>query len=218
VNRIFQSVASVRASIARVQEGSAQLSSEEAALVSAAREKRRLEFTAGRSLAKRTLAELGEACTSIPAHRLRYPLWPDGYVGSISHSNTLAAVAVARETDVAALGIDVEVRGSVTDNLHRVLFTDAERAALTQSACVGHDTVLFSCKESVYKAVFPLFHESLEFTDVEIALQGTRFTASCATGKRSRRLVAAGEGFVSEAEGHVVTLFRIRVSPADEEQ
>ena len=72
--------------------------------------KRRETFRMGRSAAHRALQVLDADTQPILAGPLRDPRWPDGIVGSISHTDDvgLALVAPADETD--GVGIDIERR------------------------------------------------------------------------------------------------------------
>ena len=210
MERIFTHVAGVRALIAELAECAGSVSPEESAYIARARDKRRREFIAGRVLAKKTLAGLGEICDSIPAHELRYPRWPEGYIGSISHTRALVTAVVARMSRFAGLGIDVERARSVTPDLHRSLFTGSERMLIDREAADDVATILFSCKESIYKAVFPRFREFLEFGDVELIIDGSEFSAVCAATTISAEAIQQGQGFIAEYAGHVVSLFTIQ--------
>src|SRR5205814_1840165 len=61
----------------------------ESAAVLEAVARRRDEFLTGRTFARRALAELGCPATAIPVGEGRMPIWPDGYLGSISHCEGL---------------------------------------------------------------------------------------------------------------------------------
>jgi 4'-phosphopantetheinyl transferase EntD len=82
------------------------------------------------------------------------PLWPAGFVGSISHADDQTVVFVARSDAVAAVGVDIERIGRFDASLWPTVFTAAEMFAL-RALAVPHAiaaTVLFSAKESVQKA------------------------------------------------------------------
>ena len=49
--------------------------------------RRRVEFATGRLCARRAMAALGHARVSIPRAQDRVPIWPDGIVGSITHTD-----------------------------------------------------------------------------------------------------------------------------------
>ena len=132
--------------------------------------KRQAEFFFGRLAARLALSGLGARETSVPIGGAREPLWPPGYVGSITHCTGLAATAVARCGDrFSGIGIDMEwVAGSgELDALHSMVIDDAEWSCLQAAADVFPDDVLatiaFSAKESLYKAVFPSLGRFFDF-------------------------------------------------------
>jgi 4'-phosphopantetheinyl transferase EntD len=169
--------------------------------------KRIREFAAGRALARVALRDLGVDAGPIQSSPNRYPLWPEGVVGSISHSDRLVAVALSRSSVYRSIGIDVERERAVPDSIVRMIVTPAEQASITSGDPVGAATVLFSCKESLYKAVYPCTHEFLDFHDVEIRLSGREFTAHCNAARESADLVNRGRGLIEHRNGHVVSLF-----------
>lgn len=136
-----------------------------------ARDTRRADFIAGRTAARRALAALG-----LPAHPLprdpRGPvLWPEGVTGSISHGAGWALAALAPSRDLAGIGIDIEAAGS---------FVPLEDIALPDeiNALGERDPVLlFSAKESAYKAQFPLTGRMFGFHDLRIIWTDYGFTA-----------------------------------------
>ena len=68
-------------------------------------DKRRREYATGRWLAHRALAELNVSAPGIPTGPKREPLWPDGVVGAITHTDGIVAVAVTTDVEVAGVGI-----------------------------------------------------------------------------------------------------------------
>ncbi|MEU7305883.1 4'-phosphopantetheinyl transferase superfamily protein [Streptomyces sp. NPDC007206] len=140
---------------------------EEEAVVARSVGERRREFATGRRCARLSLAALG-----LPAQPLRSgphgePLWPEGVVGALSHCAGYRVAAVARATDLAALGIDAETAGPLPDGVLEAVSLPEERAHLARlRAAQPHlpwDRLLFSAKESVYKAWFPLARTMLGF-------------------------------------------------------
>ena len=100
------------------------------------------------------------------------PLWPAGVVGSITHCAGYRAAAVARQTQLAGIGIDAEVHAPLPAGIEDRVCSAEETAWLKQqSGSVHWDRVLFSAKESVYKAWFPIAQRWLDFTDVAIAFK-----------------------------------------------
>jgi 4'-phosphopantetheinyl transferase EntD len=160
----------------------ASLFPEEEALVVKAVEKRRREFAGGRACAREALERLGVAPGPILAGERGEPLWPPGVVGSITHCRGYRACAVARDGDLAAIGIDAEPNESLPRNLIATVARPEERGPLAELAEtepeVSWDRLLFSAKEALYKAWYPLTGRWLGFEDgvCEIDPEGS-FTA-----------------------------------------
>ncbi|SCL72080.1 4'-phosphopantetheinyl transferase EntD (siderophore biosynthesis) [Micromonospora citrea] len=155
---------------------------EEQALVAASVEKRRREFTTVRHCARRALGELGIAPAPILSGARGAPVWPAGVVGSMTHCEGYRAAVLGRTAAFATLGVDAEPHAPLPDGVLEAIALPAERArtatlgAARPSVC--WDRLLFSAKESVYKAWFPLTGRWLDFAEADIFLDpaGT-FTA-----------------------------------------
>ncbi|MEA2352703.1 MAG: hypothetical protein QOJ14_1117 [Thermoleophilaceae bacterium] len=147
---------------------------EEEAIVARAVESRRRAFATARACARRALGALGLAPVAIPRSEGRAPLWPDGVVGSITHCDGYRAAAVARAREVTALGIDAEPNAPLRDGVLRLVASAEERARLADLAAadpaIAWDRLLFSAKESTYKAWFPLARRRLGFEDAELTI------------------------------------------------
>jgi 4'-phosphopantetheinyl transferase EntD len=131
-------------------------------------QKRKNEFALGRAAARRALEELG-ICDSGPLLRGQYrePLWPDGVVGSITHCGPWAMAAAAKAENVRALGIDVEDVSRIEDlEIATLVANDTERRWIEGSRL--RLAMLFSGKESIYKALFPLARRFFDFLAVEL--------------------------------------------------
>jgi 4'-phosphopantetheinyl transferase EntD len=161
----------------------AELLPGEEAAVARAVESRRREFTTARGCARAALAKLGEPPVPIPRGPKGAPVWPAGIVGSITHCAGYRAAAVARDSDVATLGLDAEPHDRLPDGVLKVIARDEERAHVQDLAAaapaVCWDRLLFSAKESVYKAWFPVTRRWLDFeaADVRIDPEAGTFTA-----------------------------------------
>jgi 4'-phosphopantetheinyl transferase EntD len=162
---------------------------EEAAIVARAVDERRREFTTGRSCARRALLGLGVAPGPILVGERGAPQWPPGVAGSITHCAGYRAAAVARAGDFAAIGVDAEPEETLPDGMLGVMSRPAERDQLQDlsRAMPGTcwDRVLFSAKESVYKAWFPLTGRWLGFDEAGITL-------AAADGTFQARLLVPG--------------------------
>jgi 4'-phosphopantetheinyl transferase EntD len=191
----------------------AALLEEEAAALGSVTAGRRSQFASGRTCARQALAALGLPPVPILVGVRRQPLWPSEAVGSITHCPGYVAAAVARRADVASVGIDVEVHeplpGTVLDHIAR----PEERAWMERAEADGQsvcwDRLLFSAKESIYKAWFPLTHRWLGFEEAVVTLgprpgtlearllQPGRVAGRAMWGLTGRYL--AGDGFVFTA-------------------
>jgi 4'-phosphopantetheinyl transferase EntD len=154
------------------------LKSEEA-LVDGAAQTRIEQFTAGRVCARIALGRLGVAATTpILRGEDRAPIWPPGFIGSISHTDTWCAAAVARTEDIRALGIDLESSTPLKEALLKRVCTPKEREWLHELPAPGvTGKILFSAKEAVYKCQYPLSNQFLGFHAVEVELGDDSFQA-----------------------------------------
>jgi 4'-phosphopantetheinyl transferase EntD len=152
-------------------------------LIDRAVPKRRAEFTTVRVCARAALAELGVAPAPILPGERGAPTWPAGVVGSMTHCAGYRAAAVAHDRFAASIGIDAEPHASLPDGVLAMIARPEEHDRLTElSAAVADvhwDRLLFSIKESVYKAWFPLTRRWLDFQEASITIDpaGT-FTAA----------------------------------------
>jgi 4'-phosphopantetheinyl transferase EntD len=150
--------------------GDTTLLPEEVEALGNAVDARRREFALGRTCARRALAALGYPPAAILRGPQREPLWPAGIVGSITHARGYCAVAVARHSEFASIGIDAEVHATLPDGVLDQISSAEERAHLHTLPRTGAhwDCLLFSAKESIYKAWFPLAGRWLGFEDVTL--------------------------------------------------
>jgi 4'-phosphopantetheinyl transferase EntD len=163
--------AAVASAVSFVDVSEAELFAEELPLIARAVPRRRAEFTTGRACARRALAELGVAPTAILSGEQREPLWPDGTVGGITHCAGFCAAAVGRAVQYRSIGIDAELDEPLPDGILDLVSLPAERSQLERAGGVHLDRVLFSAKESVYKAWFPVARRWLDFDQAMIALK-----------------------------------------------
>jgi 4'-phosphopantetheinyl transferase EntD len=154
---------------------------EEALAVARAVEKRRREYAAGRACARRALARLGVPPAPLLSGADRAPIWPDGIVGAITHSDGYCAAAVAPSSALRSIGIDAEVNNPLPDGVDRHVLTEAELAWTAEIGAadgINWPTLIFSAKESVYKAWHPLTREWLGYLDAEVTFDRTCRTFS----------------------------------------
>ena len=153
--------------------GSGELMPEEAACIGRAVGKRAREFTAGRAVRARSAGE---------ARHPRVSRWswakrgsPSGRPASSEASPTARAfcgVAVARQSAVVGLGLDVERAEPLAPKLLARICTPRERERLAPRAGAPDPGKLTFCaKESFYKCYFPLTRTFLGFQDVEVEFE-----------------------------------------------
>lgn len=143
-------------------------------LVERAVEKRHREFATGRACAHRALAALGRPGAAILAGPAGEPLWPEGVVGSITHCEGYRACAVASADEVLTIGIDAEPDLALPASVLGRIAAPREREQLDElvrSAPGPHwDRLLFTIKESLFKAWFPLTGRRLGLAELAVAI------------------------------------------------
>lgn len=159
---------------------------EEEAFIAASVPQRRREFAEVRGCARRALAAIGVPPAPILPDRRGAPGWPGGVVGSMTHCAGYRAAAVAAATDLGSLGIDAEPHKPLPDGVPEAVARPEELRRLSRlrddDPAVHWDLILFSAKESVFKAWYPLTGRSLDFTEASL-------TFSRAGGFRAELLV-----------------------------
>jgi 4'-phosphopantetheinyl transferase EntD len=143
-------------------------------LIARAVDKRRLEFVTARRCAREALAMLGHPLAPILRGSAREPLWPNGVVGSITHTENYRAAVVASQEVVASIGIDAEPDARLPNGILEAITTAGEPMMLVQLThafpAMQWGRILFSAKESVYKAWYPVTGRWLGFEDARLTL------------------------------------------------
>ncbi|MFJ6608867.1 4'-phosphopantetheinyl transferase [Streptomyces sp. NPDC091289] len=177
---------------------------EEEALVAKSVAKRRNDFATARACARRAMAGLGlPPVPVLHGHRGR-PLWPEGIVGSLTHCAGYRAAALARAKEVLSLGIDAEPHAPLPTGVRELVTLPAERERIGPPAPEGSDDihwdrVLFSAKESVFKAWYPVTGLELDFAEADLTFhridgQDSRDGSSLPGGGDGPRGGAAADG------------------------
>lgn len=125
---------------------------------------REKEHSLGRYCAQQATNAIGIHCSKISSDSQGLPIWPEGVVGSISHSKGLCLSAVAKSEDFQTIGIDIEQFNRMKErSIERIVHPE-------EKAEIGNDltkaTLLFSIKEAFYKAQFPIYKSHLNFKDL----------------------------------------------------
>ncbi|WP_144122900.1 4'-phosphopantetheinyl transferase family protein [Catellatospora sichuanensis] len=133
---------------------------------------RRQEFVTARRCAREALGRLGFSPAPIGTGPRREPLWPHGVAGAITHCVGYRAAAIT--TKLAAIGIDAEPNGPLPPDVADQVTTAGEPAMLAELAgaypSIPWGRVLFSAKESVYKAWYPLTGRWLGFEEAVLTI------------------------------------------------
>lgn len=132
-------------------------------------DKRKLEYRFGRAVAGQLCYEL-TGTFAYPSYRpRRAPLWPEGVVGSISHTRNRISVVMGKAEHFQSIGHDVErlltVKRYETIKAH--ILTKEELGH--QEACSAQfGTLVFSVKEALFKALHPLCQQFFGFQDAAV--------------------------------------------------
>jgi 4'-phosphopantetheinyl transferase EntD len=176
------------------------LRAEERSVVERAVERRRFEYATARFLARSAMERLGVPAAAVVPGADRAPIWPDAIVGSITHTDGLCAVAVARAGAIVSIGFDVEPDSPVADALVARICRPEEIAAIDALAAgdererLALARLVFSAKEAFYKCQYARSRAWLGFQDASVTLDlpAGRFVA---TPRRDAGPFAAGTPF-----------------------
>ncbi|HET9518575.1 MAG TPA: 4'-phosphopantetheinyl transferase superfamily protein, partial [Actinoplanes sp.] len=124
--------------------------------------------------AREALAALGRPPAPLLRGERGMPEWPDGVVGSITHCEGYRAAVVAPATTIWTIGVDAEPDQPLPDGVLGAVALPAERGGLqrllAEDPRVNWERLLFSAKEAVYKAWFPLTRRWLDFTEAHVTI------------------------------------------------
>ena len=124
---------------------------------------------AARLAARELLAQAGFPEWSMPRKPGDAPDWPEGWVGSLSHTDKFAAAALTSDKQIAGIGVDIEPAEPLPVELRDVVVIPGD-TGFPEADDLSH-RVLFCAKEATYKAVYPLDRRFLEFSDVTVNLE-----------------------------------------------
>ena len=120
--------------------------------------KRRAEFLAGRICAKHALKQINITHFQLVSGEERAPVWPPKITGSITHTRNIAMAICCADPKVQGIGIDVErMMGSdQEEKLQSQIINQNEADVFAQLKAVNANplTLVFSAKESIYKALY----------------------------------------------------------------
>lgn len=141
--------------------------------IAQAHPKRQHEYLCGRILAQAVLKHhfgLDRPITSMQEH---LPIWPTHVLGSISHSQNKLIVALSN--NAIYLGIDIEhwVSSEFAQESAHLILTPSELELWKIKASEFFDfsqfvSLIFSVKESLYKAVYPIAKQYIDFLEASV--------------------------------------------------
>lgn len=152
-------------------------------LLAAAR--RRAEFIAGRRCAAEAIRHLTGRPIFPGMGEDRAPIWPEGVVGAISHSRDRAIALAGSNSRFCGIGIDIEklLTGEEARDIAPQALTANERHKLGKDIDPFMTGLIFSAKESLFKALYPTVKRLFFFEAAELS-------AYDADGSGSLRLTA----------------------------
>ena len=144
---------------------------------------RKEHYRSGRICAGEVLSKLGTIGEPVLRDpQTREPLWPEGISGAITHSGNWAAAAAGKTSDVSGIGIDLEdLERQVDSRISRHVCIPEEEKWLQECGedCLEQNLkIIFSAKESIFKAFFPYTRTYLHFHDARILMEQTLFQNS----------------------------------------
>lgn len=136
--------------------------------------KRRAEFFAGRYCAQQSLISLIGNPSVIHIGPHRNPLWPAPVTGSISHTNNHAIAATALKSHARGIGIDIqdEIDSGTYASIKAQIVFGEEVELIEQYRQAAMQllmfSLMFSVKESFFKAAFPEVGHYFDFSCVSV--------------------------------------------------
>lgn len=174
---------------------------------------RQLEFYSGRVLTQAILAHHFNFYQPITSCVQRLPQWISPILGSISHSNQQVVVMVSCQVNY--IGMDIEhwvSEGLLTDGQHLILnYHDLNIWQKAQSYFSFQQflTLVFSMKESLYKAVYPQVQHYIDFLDAslfEISFTEQRVKLKFSDHiQKKYQLLDEYDGYWQVAPNHIMT-------------
>ncbi|AOT09919.1 4'-phosphopantetheinyl transferase family protein [Pseudoalteromonas luteoviolacea] len=139
--------------------------------------KRKAEYLAGRVCAANALEQIGHTHFIVQSADDRSPIWPVGVCGSITHSKGFAMAVATDQPNVLGIGIDIEhmMTDKQESELRGQILIDDEASAF---AALGQDhqkplTLVFSAKESIYKALYSVVQSFFGFEAAKLIAHDT---------------------------------------------
>ncbi len=163
------------------------------------------EFSAGRRAARLAL-DMPDA--AIPMGRDRAPIWPEGFIGSITHSQSACLAAVAAQGVACGIGIDIEEDTPLARDLWPTVLVPAEMdwlAAQSVDDQGRYAKLIFSAKEAAYKAQHVQSRVLFGFEALNVQIGEGTFTATFRKAVHPFEAGAELGGRYIATQGHILT-------------
>lgn len=189
---------------------------EAAGLGESAATSRRREFAAGRYCARVAMRHLGHAGGPVTVAGDRSPIWPDGAIGSISHSGILAGAAVALDrSGMRSIGLDIEPASPLECDLIAEICVEDEMSWLSSRPAAEQPLLakaIFCAKEAAYKSQYPLSRQLTGFDTLQIDLDidAGSFVARCLSDALPFRSGDMLRGSIWLTHGHFISVATVR--------
>jgi enterobactin synthetase component D len=131
--------------------------------------KRKAEYFAGRYCARMLIKD--KFIYSVSDAYPRVPVWPDGWCGSISHTDRYAMVVTASQASGISVGVDIENKNLESALEAQQVFAAPEERAFLLNTKLPYALgllILFSAKESLYKLLWSKVKRNMGFTSAKI--------------------------------------------------
>jgi len=130
--------------------------------------KRRYDLRRGRMAARQAITQLlGPGNYPILRGERGQPIFPASLRGSISHCAGIAIAVVGYADRYRAVGVDIELLAARKLDVGVTIATANERRWLAENPDFPI-AILFSAKESIYKAIAPIIGRYIGFQEVEL--------------------------------------------------
>jgi enterobactin synthetase component D len=133
--------------------------------------RRKAEFVAGRRCAVAAIRDLIGSDLSPGVGEDRAPIWPEGVVGAISHSHGRAIALAGYSHRFCGIGVDIErlLTGDAARDIALQALTPRERQSLGSAVDPFMVSLIFSAKESLFKALYPSVRRFFPFEAAELS-------------------------------------------------
>lgn len=135
--------------------------------------KRKIEFLLGRCCAYDALFKFSNEVGFLARTKNGQPVWPDGFVGSISHSTREILAVAAHKENYLSVGIDVEkiiCKQDAIILIDMILNLDEKNLikGMSEQDMLMVVTLIFSVKESFYKLINNVSEINLDFNVISL--------------------------------------------------